>query len=137
MIPDPKDVAEILDIEADNWLDIAAAVETGLPVFALDAISWLIARNDWAFSCRIVSASTLRRRRKSGRLSQGESDKVARLVRAYCMVMDHFNGAEHAARMYLLNPKARLGDRSPADLVIGSDAGLVTLLEILSDGNRS
>ena len=137
MTPDPKEVAELLDIQADSWLGIAEAVEAGLPVIALDAISWMIARNDWAFSYKIVSRGTLRRRRKAGRLSPVESDKVARLVRAYLIALDFFSGSEHAARMHLLNPKTRLADRSPADFVIASDAGLVALIEVLESSRRS
>jgi hypothetical protein len=59
-------------------LDLAQALEDGLPVDAVDRVSRLVAPGDPAFRDRLVARSTLARRRRRRRAPRGGSGAISR-----------------------------------------------------------
>lgn len=62
-----------------------------------------------------ITASTLNRRKKVGRLQADESDRVARLARLKDFAVEMMNGDNGAAIQWLKTPLAILGGESPLD----------------------
>lgn len=62
-----------------------------------------------------VSERTLQRRRKSGKLSPSESDRVWRIKRIHSLALSAFDGNEDEAREWLTTPKRTLGGETPIE----------------------
>ena len=62
-----------------------------------------------------ISERTLQRRRKSGRLSPEESDRVERLLRIWRLALRAFDDEEDEARAWLTTPKRALDDETPVE----------------------
>jgi putative toxin-antitoxin system antitoxin component (TIGR02293 family) len=70
----------------------------------------------------LVSPRTLNRRKKEGRLSPEESDRLVRLSRVFAGAVDLFEGDIDAARDWFGRKQVGLGGAAPLDLM-GSDVG--------------
>jgi putative toxin-antitoxin system antitoxin component (TIGR02293 family) len=107
-----------------NSLDLAEAVNHGLPVDVVELISKLIAPDDSTMRNRIVPKATLMRRQRAPgrRLSSEESGRVARLARLWAFALDVW-GSPEAARRFLSEPHPLLRNRVPRELAIETEIG--------------
>lgn len=95
--------------------EFAGKLEKGLPVSALERVSWLISPSEPNFKYLIVRKATLARRKSKGhRLTMAESDRVARLARVWEVALDVWKN-EQDTREFLLKPHAMLDGISPVD----------------------
>jgi putative toxin-antitoxin system antitoxin component (TIGR02293 family) len=124
-------VAKMLGLTAAEPLKLMSAVETGLPLTALDRVVHSLAPAEKNFAHRIVARATLARRRKAlantqttseARLSGDESARLARLASVWAMAIDVW-GTEDSARRFMFEPHPLLHDRRPVDIVLESEFG--------------
>ncbi len=81
------------------------------------------------FLYRVVPESSYRRRLKSGQLTPGESERVARLAGVIALARYVWSDADDA-RQFLLTPHPELGDRPPIEEAV-DDFGARHVEEIL------
>lgn len=113
-------------------VDLAHAIEEGLPVSALEAVTSRIAPADRSLKYVLVPKATLERRRKSRskRLSEVESERVARLAEVWRQAVAVF-GAEDSARRFLLSPHPLLQGARPLDLAWRTGVGARAVGDLL------
>lgn len=120
-------VAEVMGGEGtlgrsiSNVGELRAAVESGLPVTALDAVVRHVAHDDRGaaeLKYRIVPKTTLRRRQ---RLDPEESQRLERLARMTALAEDVWEDAD-LAHEFLTSVQPQLGGERPVDLA-RSDLG--------------
>jgi len=129
------DVVEVLGLGAKpkrSSLELAAAIESGLPVTALDRVSRFIAPTDVSFKHRFVSKATLARRRitRSRQLSPEESGRLARVAQVWALARDVW-GDDESARAFLFRPHPLLKQRAPIEMALGTDLGARLVEDIL------
>ena len=108
---------------AMSAIGLAAAVERGLPVTAIERVARSIAPPDInGFLFRMVPKATLNRRRADSRLSPEEGDKVTRLASVWARAVEVWKSDE-AAREFLFRPHAMLEGRRPVDVVMATELG--------------
>ena len=108
---------------AMSAIGLAAAVERGLPVTAIEQVARSIAPSDInGFLFRMVPKATLNRRRADSRLSPEEGDKVTRLASVWARAVEVWKSDE-AAREFLFRPHAMLEGRRPVDVVMATELG--------------
>ena len=122
-----RDVASELGLEppsngASLAFDLISRIEKGLAVSVLDRLAKAIAPDDVGFKYRIVPKATYVRRKRSRRLSAGESADVARLARVWSFAKEVW-GSEEEARAFLFRPHPMLEDRRPVDVMMTNDIG--------------
>jgi putative toxin-antitoxin system antitoxin component (TIGR02293 family) len=124
-------VSAVLGIKASDPFSLMAAVERGLPLAALDRVVRAVAPADSKFAFRIVTRSTLARRRKTwattkhdvaSRLSAEEGTRLARLANVWAMAVTVW-GDEDAARQFMFEPHPLLQGRRPVDVVLENELG--------------
>lgn len=101
--------------------ELREAVESGLPVTALDAVVRHVAQDDRGaaeLKYRIVPKTTLRRRL---RLDPEESQRLERLARMSALAEDVWENAD-LAHEFLTSAQPQLGGERPVDLA-RSDLG--------------
>jgi putative toxin-antitoxin system antitoxin component (TIGR02293 family) len=98
---------------------------------ALDRVVHAVAPADNKFAFRIVTRSTLARRRKTwattkhdvaSRLSAEEGTRLARLANVWAMAVGVW-GDEDAARQFMFEPHPLLRGRRPVDVVLENELG--------------
>jgi putative toxin-antitoxin system antitoxin component (TIGR02293 family) len=127
--------AEVLGLRARSrgpmsLLGLAAEVEKGLPLSALELVARQVAPDDSAFVFRLVPRATLARRRKaavaqadrSSRLSPDEGARVARLAEVWALAREVW-GSDEEARAFLFRPHPMLDGRRPVDVVLANEFG--------------
>jgi putative toxin-antitoxin system antitoxin component (TIGR02293 family) len=127
--------AEVLGLTARSrspmsLLGLAAEVEKGLPLSALERVVRQVAPDDSAFAFRLVPRATLARRRKaagaqadrSSRLSSEEGARVARLAEIWALAREVW-GSDEEARAFLFRPHPMLDGRRPVDVVLANEFG--------------
>ena len=93
---------------------ILERVRGGLPFAALENLIRAIGAPQKEIADVVgIPATTLGRRRRSGRLTPTESDHVVRVARLAAMANDLMAGNADAAKRWLTTPHRRLGDESP------------------------
>ena len=108
---------------AMSAIALAAAVERGLPVTAIERVARSIAPSDTNdFLFRMVPKATLNRRRADSRLSPEEGDKVTRLASVWALAVRVWK-SDDAAREFLFRPHAMLEGRRPVDVVMATELG--------------
>lgn len=113
-------------------VDLAHAIEDGLPVAALEKVTERIAPTDRSLKYQLVPKATLERRRRSPsrRLSETESERVARLAEVWRQAVAVF-GAEDKARHFLLTPHPLLKDARPLELAWRTGVGARAVADLL------
>lgn len=134
-MPAEAEVAEVLGIEGQerpmSLLGLAAKVDQGLPLSALDRLVRSVAPNDAAFAFRLVPRATLARRRKAAEhLSPEEGAKVARLAEVWALALEVW-GSDEDARDFLFRRHMLLGGRRPVDVVLANEFGRPIVENIL------
>lgn len=126
--------AEVLGIRARgqgpmSLLGLAAEVDRGLPLSALERVARRIAPDDGAFAFRVVPRATLARRRKAAgdhaarsRLSPDEGARVARLAEVWALAREVW-GSDEEARAFLFRPHPMLDGRPPIDVALANEFG--------------
>jgi putative toxin-antitoxin system antitoxin component (TIGR02293 family) len=91
------------------------AVEAGLPVEELEVLRAGLDLPMEKLALRLgISKATLHRRKRSGRLEPGESDRVVRFARLTGKAVEVLETRENARR-WLTSPQAGLGGAVPLD----------------------
>lgn len=113
-------------------LSLAASVEKGLPVSALDKFAGRIAPGDVrGFAHRVVPKPTLeRRRRQKQHLTTDESDRLARIAKVFAFGLDVFRD-EAKVRDFLNRPHPMLDDRIPLELALATGPGADAVVNLL------
>lgn len=111
-------------------IGLAARIEEGLPIAALDRLAGIVAPGDARFKYRLVPRATYGRRKDSKILSSEEGTRLARLARVWSVALDVW-GNEDEARNFLFRPHAMLEDKCPIDVVIQSEFGAEMVVDIL------
>jgi putative toxin-antitoxin system antitoxin component (TIGR02293 family) len=114
----------------DPRLRLVDAIVEGLSVSALDDVARAVAPDDAGFKFRISPRATLERRRRSGRLSTEESDRLARVAAVWSLAREVF-GAPETARRFLGAPHAMLEGRAPLDVALAAGVGAEVVINIL------
>ncbi len=111
-------------------LDLARAVENGLPVETADALVEGGALDAAELYRLVVPRRTLSHRRaQGGRLTPAESDRVARVARTVALAQETLGNAGKA-RAWLRRSNRELGGAEPLDL-LATDQGARTVEAVL------
>jgi putative toxin-antitoxin system antitoxin component (TIGR02293 family) len=98
-------------------------VRAGLPLDEFHALREILGLSEEALASALgMSRTTLHRRKKSGRLDSGESERVIRLTRLFTRA-GAVLGSQDAARHWLKSPARALGGETPisySDTEIGA-----------------
>ena len=110
-------------------LDLADAIHGGLPTEAVDQVLEAgLLQPDELFSL-VIPRRTLSHRRKTGRLTPEQSDRLARVVRVLTLAEEALGDAGKAER-WMRKPNRALSGRRPLDL-LESDIGSRTVEKVL------
>ena len=116
--------------EVRSALELARAVEDGLPVETADALVASGALDADELYRLVVPRRTLSHRRtRGGRLTPTESDRVARVARSIALAEETF-GSAAKARAWLRRPNRETGGSEPLTL-LGTDQGARTVEAVL------
>ncbi|USI75019.1 antitoxin Xre/MbcA/ParS toxin-binding domain-containing protein [Sphingomonas morindae] len=135
MATQPASVEALLGMAAGrpaSRLALAASIEHGLPVAALDRLADAVAPDDARFKFRLVPKATLERRRRSAsqRLTSEEGDRLARLAKVFSMAMDIY-GESARAREFLARPHPMLDGKPPLDVALATSPGADLVVNLL------
>jgi putative toxin-antitoxin system antitoxin component (TIGR02293 family) len=97
--------------------DLRAAIREGFPQAVVEEVMRAagISLKELA-TCLDVSARSLQRRRREGRLARHESDRIYRLARIVALAK-HYIGNEETANRWLKRPNRALGGSTPLGLI--------------------
>jgi len=97
--------------------DLQAAIREGFPTLVVEEVRRAagITLKELASSLDL-SARSLQRRRRAGRLARNESDRLYRLARIIALAK-HYLGNEETATRWLKRPNRALGGRPPLELI--------------------
>jgi putative toxin-antitoxin system antitoxin component (TIGR02293 family) len=121
---------KVLKERLADYIAVIHRVRAGLPYAALNAVATRYGIPVAALA-RVIDlpARTLARRKKEGRFSATESDRLARVARAAASAEDVLENRDNAGR-WLQKPNRALGGVAPLDL-LGSDLGAEQVETIL------
>lgn len=106
-----------LGLRAGSPADVIDRVENGFSLAALERIQQLVGLDEREVADIMgTSVRTLARRRKAGRLDEGESDRLYRIARLFERAVDVFGGDAQGveeARLWFHMPQWGLGDQTP------------------------
>jgi putative toxin-antitoxin system antitoxin component (TIGR02293 family) len=123
--------ARVVGQKTSDPFRIIAKIRAGLPFKALESLSsTLRLSNDEAARIFMIPARTLARRKRSGRLSAEESDRVYRVARVLSYAAELL-GSETEAAEWLRSPNVALGLAVPLNL-LDTEAGIRQVDEILA-----
>lgn len=114
---DPKQPGDSLGVKYDSLLEAASLVTDRLPAATVAKLQ----RTSGLTQERIqqvagISKGSYARRRKDGRLSREESERLLRLSRLFERATSMYEGDQAGAREWLETPIPALGGQSPLDL---------------------
>ena len=107
-------------------------VRAGLPYDELRRLAALLdlSQHEMA-SLLLISERTLARRRREGRFTQSESDRLVRLIRLVRQAADAFDGHVPEAVVWLTTPKTLLAGETPLQHA-DTEPGLADVRDMLS-----
>lgn len=101
----------------ETWLEAERIVERGLPLGAIDRLAEASGMSyERIKKLARLTAATLARRRRAGRLSPEESERILRISRVFEGAVHLFRGDRAAATRWLDTPLPALANRAPMDL---------------------
>ena len=104
---------------------------SGLPLRSIEHVRNIVAPGSRDFSTLVIKKQTLiRRRKKHESLSRAESERLARIARAWSMAKDVYKDQE-LARTFLSRPHQLLDGRIPLDVATETEYGADAVVEIL------
>ena len=110
-------------------LDLAAAIEVGLPTEAVDRVLETGILEPAELFALVIPRRTLLHRRKAGKLTPEQSDRLARVVRVLTRAEEALGDRGKAAR-WMRKPNRAMERRRPLDL-LESDIGSRTVEKVL------
>ena len=124
---DMPDAAHMTDI------DVAEAVENGLPVATVDALATRVNAVEVGAVFKVISESTYRRamRNDARRLSPAASEKVYDLARVLANSAVLFKGDWEKVARFMSLPNQALGGRKPFDFACSSRAGADAVVRLI------
>jgi putative toxin-antitoxin system antitoxin component (TIGR02293 family) len=128
-------VETILGVNAsagNTRLGLSNAVQSGLPVSALDRLAGAVAPGDARFKFRLIPKATLERRKKSAsrHLTSEEGDRLARLAKVYVFALDIYHDSG-SVREFLNRPHAMLDGKPPLDVALATGPGADAVINLL------
>lgn len=113
-------------------LTLIASIEAGLHVTAIDRLAGRMAPQDESFKGRLIPMATLKRRRRSPdqRLTREESNRVARLAKAFSSAVVTF-GSPERAREFLTQSHPMLEGRAPLAVALATSLGTDLVIDLL------
>ena len=116
----------------ETTLALAASVEKGLPVSALDKFAGRVSPLDVrGFAHRVVPKPTLERRRKHKQhLTTDESDRLARVAKVFAFGLEVFRD-EARVRDFLNRPHPMLEEKVPLELALATGPGADAVINLL------
>jgi putative toxin-antitoxin system antitoxin component (TIGR02293 family) len=113
-------------------LGLSNAVQSGLPVSALDRLAGAVAPDDARFKFRLIPKATLERRKKSAsrHLTSDEGDRLARLAKVYVFALDIYHDSDNV-REFLNRPHAMLDGKPPLDVALATGPGADAVINLL------
>jgi putative toxin-antitoxin system antitoxin component (TIGR02293 family) len=128
-------VENLLGVKAkrrDTRLELALAIEEGLPVHVVDTVAETVAPGEGAFRYMLVPKATLERKRKSAskKLSVDEGNRLFRVAEVYSFAEEVFGG-EDRARTFLNRPHQMLDNKRPIDVAMATAPGADAVINIL------
>ncbi len=124
-------MTKVLGIEeATTPMMVVLQIEAGLPVAAFDRVAQSVAPNDLQFRFQIIPKATWTRRKKTSRLSPGESEVIARVAAVWEKTVGIYKD-EDVARRFLHQPHQLLDGRTPLSVAVATGAGANLVEDIL------
>ena len=113
---EPFGYASLIGIKASDRLESSDKVQAGFPfkAFTILTRSMEVSNKELAELVQI-SARTLNRRQKEGKLKADESDRLLRFARIFTHALDLFEGDKEAAQNWLSSDNRALKDESPLE----------------------
>lgn len=106
-----------LGLPHDTFLQAAKLVRSGLPFSAISRFHKASGLTmDRVKQAARISEGSFARRKKSGRLSPEESERLLRLARVFERALFLYDGDQIGARQWLETPIPALGNESPLDV---------------------
>ena len=123
---------KVLGKKVSGAMDLARLVERGFPERVLDRVKSALGLTDREAARTLkISEKTIGRLRgaPSRRLSPATSDRLYRIARLFALAEEVLESAD-AARVWLREPQAGLGNRIPLELM-GTEAGAREVEDLL------
>lgn len=112
-----KQPGDNIGVRYDTQLQAAKLVQSGLPFGAVERFHKASGLTlDRIKQAAGISEGSFARRKKSGRLSQQESERMVRLGRVFDHAASLYDGDQIGAREWLETPIPALGNQRPLDL---------------------
>ena len=126
-------VLEMADAAHMTDIDVAEAVENGLPVATVDALALRVNTFEVGAVFKVISESTYRRalQNERQRLSPGASEKVYDLARVLANSAVLFRGDWEKIARFMSLPNQALGGRKPFELARSSRAGADAVVRMI------
>lgn len=125
-------MAHLAAEEAGTAVPGSSDVREGLPYEQLESVSRTLGLTQEVLTRVLnVSERTLQRRRRSGRLSPSESDRLWRIARVWELALEAFDGRADEARQWLNSPKRVLRGDTPVEH-LDTEPGLRTVEQMLA-----
>lgn len=114
-------------------IDVADAVENGLPATTLEALAARVNAFEDGAVFKVISESTWRRamRDEDRRLSPQASEKIYDLARVLASSALLFKGDWERIARFMMLPNQALGGRKPFDFACSSRAGADAVLRVI------
>ena len=102
-----------IGLQPQSSVKLIAKIKEGLPVKAFNRLCKNLDISEKALAKTLnIAISTLARRKKSGRMTFEESERIYRIARIYDRAVEVF-GDKNMGRKWLKDPAWALGDRPP------------------------
>jgi putative toxin-antitoxin system antitoxin component (TIGR02293 family) len=106
-----------IGLQADSLFGVIEKVQSGLPVSMFSMLGQKFTMSEQALSETVsISKRTLTRRKKDGRLSPTESERVLRLAKLFDKATQVFGNKESVAAGWFKKPARGLGGRTPLEM---------------------
>jgi putative toxin-antitoxin system antitoxin component (TIGR02293 family) len=114
---DYKQPGHSIGVRYDTSLEAVKLVESGLPFSAIERLQKTSGlTRDRIKQVTLISEGSLSRRKKAGRLSSAESERVLRISRVFERATSLYEGDQNSARQWLETPIPALDNQRPLDL---------------------
>jgi putative toxin-antitoxin system antitoxin component (TIGR02293 family) len=123
-----------INLKADNLFGIIEEIKNGLPISSFNNFRQKINLSEKALSDTIdISKRTLTRRKKKGRLSSLESERLVRLAKLFDKATTVFGNDESVTAQWFKTPARGLGGNTPlvmAETELGAQEVFALLVRI-------
>lgn len=129
--PNPQDIWSELDLPAEDSM-LREQLTEGLPIKTLNSMVELMGVTQTSLRDALrIPPSTFLRRKKDGRFSMEESDRLYSLIEVTSRATDLFNGDRHDAVDWMNKTVPGLGHKRPIDM-LDSHANTQAVLDLIT-----